>query len=435
MNGAPESQTAASASPLVGPYPIDEDALRRLKRSHDDGVIDAREFKRRKAEALGLREGSLAWASHVVSLPAPTPRQTIPVRPELFKFTDPRSVCQLNGTSKTLQIDLQGTKAWARLAEAQLPPPTPRDDNEARSHVRRRELAKALPPTLRVLEGLTLQQAIAREKPAENRWFCLDAFSDFTYFVRLTDGERLIFESDFGVSRQSDEEGLALHLSPRHANLKWMDKADEELEQKHVKIALVAVRDHDQAMVPLGHLNFVRDPLRGSPSTSDGGGKTYGFGVRLSPPWYLQEKTYGFGVRGLISSARSHLQLHAHVSVTQGGYVNGLELRPQHAIHPHWLMVADDIGPCDEDLFQHVLTYLAGIHHPKSRASALARIESWLVEAERCTLPLTGWGDLEALASNLAELEVLIAQGFHCHIDLANALRAELGLEVTNYEK
>ena len=40
MNGAPESHTAASASPLVGPYPIDEDALRKLKRSHDDGVID-----------------------------------------------------------------------------------------------------------------------------------------------------------------------------------------------------------------------------------------------------------------------------------------------------------------------------------------------------------------------------------------------------------
>ena len=73
MNGAPESQTAASASLLVGPYPIDEDALRRLKRSHDDGVIDAHEFKRRKADALGLREGSLAWAC-LKGDPAPTPR-------------------------------------------------------------------------------------------------------------------------------------------------------------------------------------------------------------------------------------------------------------------------------------------------------------------------------------------------------------------------
>ena len=47
MNGAPESQTAASASFLVGPYPIDEDALRRLKRLHDGGVIDDYTFTAR----------------------------------------------------------------------------------------------------------------------------------------------------------------------------------------------------------------------------------------------------------------------------------------------------------------------------------------------------------------------------------------------------
>ena len=59
----------------------------------------------------------------------------IPVLVELVKFTDPKALCQLSCASKTLHIDLQGTKAWARLAEAQLPPPTPRDDSEARSHV------------------------------------------------------------------------------------------------------------------------------------------------------------------------------------------------------------------------------------------------------------------------------------------------------------
>ena len=69
----------------------------------------------------------------------------IPVLSELVKFTHPKELCQLSCASKTLHIDLQGTKAWARLAEAQLPPPTPRDDSEARSHVWRREVAKALP--------------------------------------------------------------------------------------------------------------------------------------------------------------------------------------------------------------------------------------------------------------------------------------------------
>ena len=57
-----ESQTAASVSPLVGPYPIDEEALRKLKRLHDDGVIDDDEFKRGKLEALGLAEIATAGA-------------------------------------------------------------------------------------------------------------------------------------------------------------------------------------------------------------------------------------------------------------------------------------------------------------------------------------------------------------------------------------
>ena len=58
----PPAADTPSASALMGSYPIDEDALRKWKRLHDDGVIDAHEFKRRKAEALGLTEGSLAWA-------------------------------------------------------------------------------------------------------------------------------------------------------------------------------------------------------------------------------------------------------------------------------------------------------------------------------------------------------------------------------------
>ena len=41
----------------------------------------------------------------------------IPLLTELVKFTDPKALCQLSCASQTLHIDLQGTKAWARLAE------------------------------------------------------------------------------------------------------------------------------------------------------------------------------------------------------------------------------------------------------------------------------------------------------------------------------
>ena len=50
----PPAAGTPSASALVGPYPIDEDALRKLKRLHDDGVIDDCTFKLRKAEASAL---------------------------------------------------------------------------------------------------------------------------------------------------------------------------------------------------------------------------------------------------------------------------------------------------------------------------------------------------------------------------------------------
>ena len=207
------------------------------------------------------------------------------VRPEVIKNADPQSLCRLSCTSKTLHIDLQGTKAWARLAEAQYPPPTPRDDDEARSHVRRREVAKHSPPTLRVLEGVTLLEALSRPAPAPVA-YTPNELSDFTFFLRLTDGERLIWEGDLGdLSCQSYEEGLVFHLPLRHANLKWPGRADDDGkvararnvgggfrqsavdylargEVAPLKIALVAIREEDQAMVSLGHFEhdgFVAD--------------------------------------------------------------------------------------------------------------------------------------------------------------------------------
>ena len=53
--GPPQAADTPSASPEVGPDPLDADALRNLQRLLDDGEIDADEFERRK-EALGLEE-------------------------------------------------------------------------------------------------------------------------------------------------------------------------------------------------------------------------------------------------------------------------------------------------------------------------------------------------------------------------------------------
>ena len=56
--GPPQAADTPSASPEVGPDPLDADTLRNLQRLLDDGEIDADEFERRKAEALGLRRRS-----------------------------------------------------------------------------------------------------------------------------------------------------------------------------------------------------------------------------------------------------------------------------------------------------------------------------------------------------------------------------------------
>ena len=310
------------------------------------------------------------------------------LRPELFKFTDLPSLCRLNCTSKTLRSDLQGLKAWARLAEAQYPPPTPREDDEARSHVRRQEVlkrgreacAKHAPPTLRVLEGLTLQQAIARETPAPVA-FTPDAFSDFTFFLRLDETDpimlwgdnagRLIWEGDLGdLNLHSDNLGLSLHLSLRHANLKWPWAQANSDYLERVRISLVAIRDEDQAMVSLGRFNCFGEGAHN-------GGRRYDF----LPNYDLD----------FVSSSRSHLELGPILWVSQDGYVNGLYLLLDHNIHnpyhgPTTLEQEDEAyrrERCDESRYRLVLSYLAGIHHPAARASALATIESWFVEAER----------------------------------------------------
>ena len=66
--GPPQAADTPSASPEVGPDPLDADALRNLQRLLDDGEIDADEFERRKAEALGPAE-KIATAGALSRLP------------------------------------------------------------------------------------------------------------------------------------------------------------------------------------------------------------------------------------------------------------------------------------------------------------------------------------------------------------------------------
>ena len=281
----------------------------------------------------------------------------IPVLVELVKFTDPKALCQLSCASKTLHIDLQGTKAWARLAEAQYPPQTPRDDNEARSYVQRRLLAKAQPPRRRLLKGVTLLEAVSRQAPAPVA-FPLDEFSDFTYFLRITNGERLIWEGDL----RGESYGHVLHFPMSHVKLDWTGPSEAP------EMTLVAVRDHDQAMVPLGFFYVDDDSVEHDYSDIQDGDELDFIG------WQL------------FTSARSDLALLASLVLTQDADVHRLELILRHTIPvPRLGEYYGDGYLFDESRFRHVLSYLAGIH-PAARASAFATIESWIADGERNAL-------------------------------------------------
>ncbi len=128
---------ATAAAALVGPYPIDEDALRKLKRLHDAGVIDEHTFKRAKAFFLGLRETiDLADARSMVDAivdalgegdaaiggregPPPT-LQLIPgeLRQEVFSLLDERTLGRLELSVRDGLGSREATElAWSQFGK------------------------------------------------------------------------------------------------------------------------------------------------------------------------------------------------------------------------------------------------------------------------------------------------------------------------------
>ena len=214
---------------------------------------------------------------------------------------------------------------------------------------------------------MTLLEALSRPAPAPVV-YTPNELSDFTFFLRLTDGGRLCWEGDLeciGHGALQAFEGTGLRLSLRHVDFGWLGPADnDDLEQ--VQIALVAIRNHDQAMVPLGQFDF-----HAAWSDSDGDPRNLRFRPR----------------RSLFHSPRSQLNLWPCLSVAQDANDRRLELKLYHVILPPQQGGPQNTDNGDESQFRHMLSYLAGI--PAGRASALATIESLFVAAER--EPRFGW--------------------------------------------
>ena len=300
---------------------------------------------------------------------------------------EPASLCRYSCTSKTLCKDVRDTKAWALLAQAQMPCKTRDAVSDALSHVqsqvRRRLLADAL----------------SQETP-QPQTFRPNRLEDFTYFVRFEEDGRLIWEGDLQCPYY-DEDDVVLDLHPvwdaiRRAR-SWIgmermltQPTDDDTEQlfvlhgiegmmgegtiatinflQRVNITVIAIRDEDGAMVSLGQ--FVFDDPVGAVGDAD---QKYDFRSRTP----------------LFSSARFNLRLMATLEAVHGlwdhGYLHELVLRLNHyspeIVNP---VVRNDgyVDTCDGSQFEHLLSYLAGIHH-LARAHALATIENWHDEARQ----------------------------------------------------
>ena len=326
----------------------------------------------------------------------------IPLLPPLVEFLDPRSLCRYGSTNNTLGKDVRDTKAWEILARAQMPRKT-RDAasdalSQVKSHVRRRLLADAM----------------ALETP-QPQTFRPDQIEDYTYFVRFEDASptraapthrdryrrraspsptrppprgRVVWEGNLRCDPTVDgfaDGFISFDLRPvwdairRAESWPGMERilknpvtfgsVDANVNYlQRCKITIVAIRDHDGAMVSLGH--FIFDNPLSSIGDAD---QQYDFRSRTT----------------LFSSARFHnfhLRMMATLQVTHNtegyGGVNLLEIRLDYYSVPASPGDRFYNDTCDESQFAHLLSYLAGTHH-LARAPALETIENWHVEAMR----------------------------------------------------
>ena len=186
---------------------------------------------------------------------------SIPLRPELVEFMSARCLSRYSRCSKAVRADVREANAWQLLAAQQVPRPTQRTARDAleidaisrvRSHVRRRLLADALADT------------------SSTRQLSPNRLEDFTFFVRIAKGGRLIWEGDVR-GHWSTEASVSLSLTEAWATMRrsgsctalthWLAETGTGWEHdkavlRPLSITLVAIRDVDQAMVSLGHFSL-----------------------------------------------------------------------------------------------------------------------------------------------------------------------------------
>ena len=274
---------------------------------------------------------------------------TIPLRPEIVQFMSPQSLCRLTCCSATLRRDVREADAWQRLAEVHAPRAVRaalESDavSRVRSHVRRRMLADSL----------------CQETPARYLHSSLNAPMDFTFFVRVTEDGRLIWEGDL-KSERSD--CFQLPLSEACAAMMESGNIGDTPRRylERLQFAVVAIRDEDQAMIPLGLCDYDRCVNFDLGSTT------------------LQTFSFRDHRHLLFSTDRLEFRTELFLQVALNGdgsrvlSLDGLD------IQLHWQSKLDEDHADYLEILEPVflLTFLAGVHYSLIN-EALRTIDSWL---------------------------------------------------------
>ena len=183
----------------------------------------------------------------------------IPLRPELVEFLEAEGLGNLSCVSAALRKDVLDSKAWTLMANAHLP----RSAEEAALAAERAAAARLRSQVLRRRLADSMSRAPAPHRLAPEK------LDDFAFFVRFEEDGRVLWEGEMAVmgfvlsefsSRKFVELSMSEARSAIKASASFTDVPDDDDEYWHrVRFTLIAIRDEDQAMIPLGSFRFAED--------------------------------------------------------------------------------------------------------------------------------------------------------------------------------
>jgi hypothetical protein len=280
----------------------------------------------------------------------------IPLRPELVEFMDVKSLCQYQCCSKACGKDVREANAWSLLAGVQAP-------RSVREALESDALSRVRSQTLRRLLADALAEPSQPLRPSQ--------FRDFTFFVRIADGGRMIWEGDLQMASNACIDltltNVTSHIKRSGACPKLIDflakmnttSTQDEAALEGITITLIAIRDVDQAMVSIGKFPYY--------DHADGDGDP-------DQMFLFTCREALFAVPGF--NFEPHLLLETRHDSDGDGELISLRLGVDiNSIEAEYDRYVDHL---DNSQIQYLLTYLAGVPRTSVRDEALRTIRSWV---------------------------------------------------------